>query len=346
MLLEILDNVVGHVESAQFQSGWKLHSWNMGENGMAAIASASVSHDQVLVSYTDFLTPLSYLWVNLETGSTPAVLKKGPERFSSDSMVSEQWWAKSKDGVLVPYFIVHRKDWQLNGDNPTLLYGYGGFELPVTPKYLDAVGKIWLERGGVYVSANIRGGGEFGPAWHRAAMRENRQRAYDDFIAIAEDLIQRKVTAPNRLGIRGGSNGGLLTGAVTMQRPELFQAVVCEVPLLDMLRYARLLAGASWMEEYGNPEDPTMWEIIGKYSPYQNIHADRKYPEILFISSTKDDRVHPGHARKMAAKLLSLGKPVLYYENTEGGHGRSANIEQAIQLMTLEYSYLWEKLGK
>jgi prolyl oligopeptidase len=234
----------------------------------------------------------------------------------------------------------------MNGQNPTLLYGYGGFEISSTSGYNAAVGKAWLERGGVYAVANIRGGGEFGPSWHRAALKENRQRAYDDFLAVAEDLIARRVTSPGRLGIQGGSNGGLLTGVALTQRPELFGAVVIQVPLLDMRRYNQLLAGASWMAEYGNPDQPDEWAYISRYSPYQNVKAGVTYPRPLFTTTTRDDRVHPGHARKMAAKMMEQGHPVLYYENTEGGHGAGVTPEQRARMMAVTYTYLWTQLRR
>jgi prolyl oligopeptidase PreP (S9A serine peptidase family) len=229
---------------------------------------------------------------------------------------------------------------------PTTLYVFdpetGVREVKRLPEQFDTRD---LERGGVYVVANIRGGGEFGPAWHRAALKENRQRAYDDFIAVAEDLIARKITSPQRLGIMGGSNGGLLVGAALTQRPDLFNAVVIQVPLLDMQRYHRLLAGASWMAEYGDPDKPEEWAYISKYSPYHNVKAGVQYPRVLFTTTTRDDRVHPGHARKMAAKMESLGIPFYYFENTEGGHGAGVTNEQRAKLYALEYAYLRERLG-
>lgn len=213
------------------------------------------------------------------------------------------------------------------------------------PSYSATRGKAWLSDGGVFILANIRGGGEFGPRWHQSALKENRQRAYDDFIAVAEDVIDRKVTSPPHLGIMGGSNGGLLVGAAFTQRPDLFNAVVCQVPLLDMKRYNKLLAGASWMAEYGNPDIEEEWEYIKKYSPYHNVSKPTAYPEVLFVTSTRDDRVHPAHARKMAAKMLDMGHPVYYYENTEGGHAAATNNKQRAYMSALSYAYLWKKLA-
>ena len=273
------------------------------------------------------------------------VLKQRPRYFDSAGMTAEQRFATSADGTQVPYFIVRPKGGRDDGDNPTLLYGYGGFEVSMQPWYSGGFGLAWYERGGVLVVANIRGGGEFGPSWHQAAVGERKQRSYDDFIAVAEDLVRTKVTRPERLGIMGGSNGGLLVGAAMTQRPDLFGAVVCQVPLLDMQRYHRLLAGASWMAEYGDPDQPEQWAWIKQFSPYQNVRADVRYPRALFTTSTRDDRVHPGHARKMVAKLEALGHPVLYYENIEGGHGGAADNTQRAHLQALEFAYLWAQLG-
>eukprot|EP01034_Spumella_vulgaris_P002784 gene2784-3610_t len=262
-------------------------------------------------------------------------LKTRTPRFKTEGMRAEQLEAVSKDGTKVPYFVVWPANAKPDGKNPTLLYGYGGFEVSLQPSYSGGVGRAWSERGGVYVLASIRGGGEFGPSWHQAATKANKQRSYDDFAAVAEDLIKRKITSPRHLGIMGGSNGGLLVGATFVQRPELFNAVVCQVPLLDMRRYHQLLAGASWMAEYGNPDDAAEWEFIAKYSPYQNVKAGVKYPKVFFATSTRDDRVHPGHARKMAALMLAQGHDLLYYENIEGGHGGAADNEQSATLLAL-----------
>jgi prolyl oligopeptidase len=239
---------------------------------------------------------------------------------------------------------VQPKGLELDGSNPTLLGGYGGFEIPELPHYSGTLGSAWLERGGVYALANIRGGGEFGPKWHLAALKEHRQRAYDDFIAVAEDLVRRKITSPRHLGIMGGSNGGLLMGVMFTERPELFHAVACLVPLLDMKRYNKLLAGASWMAEYGNPDVPEDWAYISKYSPYQNVAPDKQYPRVFFYTSTRDDRVHPGHARKMVAKMEGMGHKVYYYENTEGGHAAAATNRQRALQTALIFSYLWMQL--
>jgi prolyl oligopeptidase len=257
----------------------------------------------------------------------------------------EQRFATSKDGTRVPYFIVWPKDAQADGQRPTLLYGYGGFEVSMNPWYSGGFGTAWYGKGGVLVVANIRGGGEYGPAWHQAAVREGKQKSYDDFIAVAQDLIATQVTSPRHLGIMGGSNGGLLVGSVMVQRPDLFNAVVCQVPLLDMRRYHTLLAGASWMAEYGDPDKPEDWAFISRYSPYQNVKAGVKMPKLLFVTSTRDDRVHPGHARKMAARMIEQGHEVLYYENIEGGHGAGADNAQHADRMALEYAFLWQQLG-
>jgi prolyl oligopeptidase len=273
-------------------------------------------------------------------------LKSRPRFFDSTGMRTEQRFATSKDGTRVPYFVVWPKGAKADADNPTLLYGYGGFEQSMQPYYSGSAGSVWLARGGVFVLANIRGGGEFGPAWHQAATKANKQRSYDDFAAVAEDLIARQITRPRHLGIQGGSNGGLLVGAVMLQRPELFNAVVCQVPLLDMRRYHQLLAGASWMAEYGDPDKPEDWAFVSRYSPYHNVRKDQKLPKVLLITSTRDDRVHPGHARKMAARLAEQGHPHLYYENIEGGHGGAADNKQRADMMALEYSFLWQQLGR
>ncbi|HEX9454215.1 MAG TPA: prolyl oligopeptidase family serine peptidase, partial [Candidatus Binatia bacterium] len=299
--------------------------------------------DDYFMTANDFLTPSS-LYFGTVGQEKPEKLKSLPAFFSAVDLEISQHEATSKDGTKIPYFQVGKKGLSLNGNNPTLLYGYGGFAVSQLPFYSGSIGAAWLERGGVFVLANIRGGGEFGPSWHYAARKENRQRAYDDFIAVAEDLIARKVTSPNHLGIQGGSNGGLLVGVALTQRPDLFKAVVCQVPLLDMRRYNKLLAGASWIDEYGDPDKAEEWTYIEKYSPYHNVVADKKYPRVLFTTSTRDDRVHPGHARKMFAKMKAQGHDVLYYENIEGGHGGAADNKQLAYMSALTYTFLVKEL--
>lgn len=299
--------------------------------------------DDYFMTVESFLTPTTLYLCNTEQTAVEK-LKSQPQFFPSDNLDVRQFEARSKDGTMVPYFLVAAKNLELNGKNPTLLYGYGGFEVAMTPGYRALTGSAWLAKGGVYVLANIRGGGEFGPTWHEAARKENRQKAYDDFIAVAEDLIKRKITSREHLGIEGGSNGGLLMGVMFTQRPDLFGAVVCGSPLLDMKRYTHLLAGASWMDEYGDPDKPEEWAYISKYSPYQNLKAGADYPPILITTSTLDDRVHPGHARKFAARLKELGHQVWYYENIEGGHSAAANNMQTAYIKALSYSFLWKVL--
>ena len=269
-------------------------------------------------------------------------IKRMPPRFDAQGISTRQFEATSKDGTKVPYFLVRRAG--AAGAQPTLIYGYGGFEVSLTPSYSGVMGKLWLEKGGAYVLANIRGGGEFGPAWHQAALKENRQLAYDDFIAIAEDLVARGLAEPKSMGIMGGSNGGLLVGATLTQRPDLYGAAIIQVPLLDMLRYHTLLAGASWMAEYGDPDVPEERAYIEKYSPYQNLNSEADYPLTFIYTSTRDDRVHPGHARKFAARMSEQGHDMLYFERIEGGHSAGANLAQAAERSALEFIYLHRQL--
>ena len=353
LVLDILDQVAGRLEEwKQLDGVWQQravvapHPGRLGATALHDPLLAGDEHAETLIiDYADFLTPDSLLLAR--TGSdvfTP--LKSRPTFFDSQGMRVEQSFARSKDGTQVPYFVVAGPNRRATGKPaPTLLYGYGGFEVSQTPFYSGVIGSQWLVRGGVFVLANIRGGGEFGPAWHQAAVGHNKQKSYDDFIAIAEDLIARGVTVPAHLGIEGGSNGGLLVAAVMVQRPDLFKAVLCQVPLLDMRRYHKLLAGASWMAEYGDPDKPGDWAVISRYSPYQNLRSGTKMPSVLFTTSTRDDRVHPGHARKMAARMLEQGHPVLYWENIEGGHGGAADNAQRARMVALEYAFLWRELA-
>jgi len=352
LLLTVLDNVASSLLAVTPLDG-RWEPAEIGHSGASGTLSASPLHDPLLtedplaeaylLNYTDFLTPDSLLLGRLG-GGAPELLKSRPAFFDAAGMRTEQRFATSKDGTRVPYFVVWPAGATADGDNPTLLYGYGGFEVSLQPTYSGTVGRAWLARGGVYVLANLRGGGEFGPGWHQAALRENKQKSYDDFAAVAEDLAAAGITRPARLAIQGGSNGGLLVAAVMLQRPELFNAVVCQVPLLDMQRYHRLLAGASWMAEYGDPDQADDWAFISKYSPYQNVRRAAKLPAVLLVTSTRDDRVHPGHARKMAARLHELGHSVLYWENIEGGHGGAADNVQRAQMMALADAFLWMQL--
>jgi prolyl oligopeptidase len=345
VIIAVLEDVKSKTYSTQLVDG----KWQepvvlkLGDGGQISVVTSSDQKDLFLYLYENFNQP-STLYA-FEFGRAVEKLKSSPDRFDANNLQVEQKFATSKDGIKVPYFIVSKKGLIFNGTAPTLQYGYGGFTVSQTAQYNAIVGKLWLEKGGVYVVANIRGGGEYGPRWHQAALKENRQKAYDDFIAVSEDLIANKVTSPSRLAIRGGSNGGLLVGAVMAQRPDLYGAVLCWVPLLDMIRYSQLLAGASWMGEYGDPQDSKYREVILKYSPYQNVSADKKYPPVLFVTSTKDDRVHPGHARKMAAKMIDQKHFVMYYENTEGGHGAGANLKQLAKLNALQYEFLLQTIG-
>jgi prolyl oligopeptidase len=344
----VLVNINRDVHTDLFRYSFENGTWTsqrvpVGEGGSTSLASSSRRRDVLFLTHEDFLTPTAMHYCD-EQGQFSHI-KSLPARFDSGGLKAEQHWATSLDGTKIPYYVIGPKQLPLDGSTPTLLYGYGGFEVSLLPSYLSLAGPAWLERGGVYVSANIRGGGEFGPAWHQAALRENRHKAYEDFEAVAEDLIRRGITSAARLGIHGRSNGGLLTGAMLTRRPDLFGAVLIGVPLLDMRRYNKLLAGASWMAEYGDPDKPEDWEFIKTYSPYHNVDAQASYPVPLIFTSTKDDRVHPGHARKMAAKLEDLGFEVIYYENLEGGHAGASNNPQTAFFTALNYAYLWDRLG-
>jgi prolyl oligopeptidase len=347
VLLNELDNVRNRVYVLSREDGaWTRQPLpGMPEFGtVTAEAVDDEESDDYFMTVTDYLAPTS-LGIGTAGAGAPATrLKQLPAFFDATGLEVSQHEATSKDGTRVPYFQVSRRGVTLDGRSPTLLYGYGGFEIPMVPGYSAGVGAAWLEKGGVYVVANIRGGGEFGPKWHQAALKANRHRSYEDFIAVAEDLVRRRVTSAPHLGIQGGSNGGLLMGNMLTMRPDLWGAVVCQVPLLDMRRYHELLAGASWMGEYGNPDDPDEWAFIRTFSPYQNVKDGVSYPPTLFTTSTRDDRVHPGHARKMVARMRETGQPVLYYENIEGGHGGAANNKQTAFMNALAYTFLWSRL--
>ena len=348
LILNELDNVKSSIWEFGLVNGKWHRQTNVKVTGKMSVSAVDADEsDDYFVNGTGYLTP-STLWLRTAgkgaDGAPQESLKSLPAFFDATPYKVEQYEVTSKDGEKIPYSVVLRKDMKWDAKTPTLLYGYGGFEISQTPAYSATVGNAWLNNGGVYVVANIRGGGEFGPRWHQAGLKANRQKVFDDFIAVAEDLIAKKITAPRHLAIYGGSNGGLLVGAVAVQRPELFRAVLCAVPLLDMKRYDKLLAGASWVAEYGNPDDPKEWEFMSKYSPYQNVKAGVKYPTFLFLTSTRDDRVHPGHARKMMARMLEQGHDVMYYENIEGGHPAYANNQQLAYRTALQYSFLLKEL--
>lgn len=330
---------------------YKLGKWQSGpiktpEFGTLSVISADDFSDRFFFTHESALNARALYYMESITTETRKV-KTMPEFFDASKFEVKLHEAISKDGTRIPYSVVLPKQARLyQEDMPTLLYGYGGFEVSLRPWYSPVMGSAWLENGGAFAVANIRGGGEFGPSWHEAARKENKQKSYDDFIAVSEDLVERGYASYKTLGIQGGSNGGLLVGAVTMQRPELYGAVVCAVPLLDMQRYHKLLAGASWMAEYGDPDNPDDWKFMRNYSPYQNLSKDGDYPKIFFKTTTRDDRVHPGHARKMAAKMNAFGKPYFYFENTEGGHGSGVTNEQRAKMEALTYAYLLEMLAK
>ena len=344
ILLTTLDNVRSRVDAVTFVD----RAWDREPlAGVPEFGTASAIPVDEMDSDDCWLvtsSPLEPSTLSIRSSSTPATpperLKQTPVFFASQGLEVGQHEAVSKDGTRIPYFQVGPAELPLDGSTPTLLYGYGGFEIPLVPGYNAVAGAAWLERGHVYVIANIRGGGEFGPRWHQAALKERRPRAYEDFAAVAEDLVRRKVTSPEHLGIMGGSNGGLLVGNMYTRRPDLFGAVVCQVPLLDMRRFNKLLAGASWMGEYGDPDKAEEWTFIRGFSPYHNVDPAKRYPPILITTSTRDDRVHPGHARKMTALLLEQGKDVLYYENVEGGHGGAADNRQRAFMDSLGWTFL------
>ncbi len=328
------------------KDGFKREKLETGTIGSASTwAFDRHNSDDYWIMQDGFVNPQALSLGSLGKKNSASLVKKNPDFYDAAGLEVTQHFVTSKDGTKVPYFQVSKKNLVLDGLSPTVLHGYGGFEISMKPTYLSKTGAAWIERGGVFIEANIRGGGEYGPAWHDAALKDKRQHAYDDFIAIAEDLLKRKVTSTPKLGIIGGSNGGLLMGVMLTQRPDLFGAIVCQVPLLDMMRYHKLLAGASWMEEYGDPDKSEDRAWLSQFSPYQNVKKGPKYPRTLFTTSTRDDRVHPGHARKMVARLIENGHDLLYYENIEGGHGGSANNEQRAYMDALAYTFFANQLG-
>ena len=344
LIVTLLEDVKGAVDTYDHKAGvWLGHRLPLPKNANINEVDASGDDDQVVFTAEGFLDPTS-LWLADAAAFTAGKIKTLPARFDASKDVVEQFWATSSDGAKIPYFVVRPKTMKADGATPTIMYGYGGFEVAKPPVYVPEMGKIWLERGGAYVIANIRGGGEFGPAWHDAVLRDKRQLAFDDFAAVARDMFARQITAPRRLGIYGRSNGGVLTTVSMTQHPELWNAIVIESPLIDMLRYNHLSAGASWVAEYGDPDVATDREFIAKYSAYQNLKAGVKYPEVYITTNTRDDRVHPGHPRKYAAMLEQMGIPYLYYEQTFGGHANDADPELNARRWARHYVYLAQKL--
>lgn len=342
ILLNTLQNVQNVLLSCTYsKKKWTYKTLETPLYGRVSVIGTSRKKSDYFYQYSNFITPSTLYYVS---NGKEKIVRQSTQSFQSDHLEVHQYEATSKDGTQIPYFIVHAKNMPYNGENPVLVYAYGGFNISIKPSYDKRAGIGWLEQGGVYVIANIRGGGEFGPSWHQAAKKEKRQNAYNDFYAVCEDLIVKKITTPKHMGAFGWSNGGLMAGVVSTQRPDLFNAVVIGAPLLDMKRFNKMLAGASWMGEYGNPDIPEEWEYIQKYSPYHNISPKTKYPEVFFVTSTKDDRVHPAHARKMASRMMEQGHPIFYYETIEGGHGASSTNEQSAFNQALIFNYLKMKL--
>ncbi|WP_345719504.1 prolyl oligopeptidase family serine peptidase [Qipengyuania xiapuensis] len=341
--MAILDNVVGKVLKLDYEDGeWVTTEVNLPDNATLSVSTTSSETDEIMFTSTDFLTP-STLWYSDGTGD-PEVLKTSPSYFDAEGMEVEQFEATSKDGTKIPYFLVKPKGMEMDGTTPTLLYGYGGFQISQLPSYRSLTGKLWLENGGAFILANLRGGGEFGPGWHQTAIRENKQRTWDDFIAVGRDAIDRGITNAGQLGIQGGSQGGLLVGTAFTQAPELFDAAIVAIPLFDMLRYHLIGRGASWIGEYGDPRIPEQRAWIEGYSPYQKIVEGVDYPAPFLWASTADDRTHPAHARKGAAKLKELGQPYWYYEDMTGGHSGGVDNEQRAKLQALQMVYLMQRL--
>ncbi|WP_414675251.1 prolyl oligopeptidase family serine peptidase [Luteibacter sp.] len=347
LILNLMRDVVSQIQvlTPAATGAWKNESLG-GAPALSTMTANGIDADEgdaYFLSVSGFLQPTTLYYGVLGQGEREA-LKHTPTFFDASKFVVTQHFATSKDGTKVPYFEIAPKAMKADGNNPTLVYGYGGFEISLQPAYLAGPGRSWLEKGGVYVIANIRGGGEYGPRWHQAALKANRPRAYEDFAAVSQDLIDRKITTPKHMGMMGGSNGGLLAGNMLTQYPQLYGAVVSQVALLDMKRYPHMSAGASWMAEYGDPDKPAEWKYIQTFSPYHNLHKGAHYPAVLFTTSTRDDRVGPVHARKMAARMQAMGFDASFYENIEGGHGAAADNKQLAFMSTLAYIYLWDHL--
>ena len=345
LLLSVLDNVRGRAFAYDYAGGrWRSSEIALPQNSTIGISAASDQSDEALFTVASYLSPTTLYYYDAAGGAAPQTLKTTPPRFDASNHMVEQFEATSRDGARIPYFLVRPRNMRFDGSMPTLLYGYGGFQVSQVPNYSGSMGALWLEQGNAYVVANLRGGGEFGPQWHQSAQLEHKQRTWDDYIAVAEDLIRRRITSPRHLGVVGGSQGGLLVGTAITQRPELFNAAIIQVPLFDMLRYHQIGAGASWIGEYGDPRIPEQRAWIEGYSPYQRLVAGRNYPTPFILTSTADDRVHPAHGRKAAARLAELGQPYYYYENIEGGHAAAANLRETARRLALEYTYASKRL--
>ena len=344
VILAYNDNVRGRVMVlTPGPQGWSKQQVELPDNATISIASASDKNDKAYLSVAGFLAPTT-LWAIDAANPAPRQVKAMPARFDAEGLVVEQFEATSSDGTRIPYFIVHRQDMKADGSTPTIMTAYGGFEVPMTPSYAAITGKLWLERGNSFVLANIRGGGEFGPAWHEAGLKTKRQIIYDDFAAVAQDIFARKLSSPDKFGIYGGSNGGLLMGVEFNQHPDLWNAVVIQVPLLDMIRYEQIAAGASWVDEYGSVSVPEEKAFLQTISPYANIRKGVDYPTPYIWTTTKDDRVGPQHARKFAARLKEYGIPYHFYEDTAGGHSGDADIEQGARLQAMQMVYFSQRL--
>jgi len=344
LIVNILDNVRGRAFAYHYAGGrWRSSEIALPRNATIGLSAASDQDEQAMFTVTDYLSPQT-LWLYDGASGRLETIKTTPARFDASNHVVEQLEARSRDGTMIPYFLIRPRTMRRDGSTPTLLYGYGGFQVSQVPNYSGTMGRLWLEQGNAYVVANLRGGGEFGPEWHQSAQLAHKQRTWDDYIAVAEDLIRRRITSPRRLGVVGGSQGGLLVGTAITQRPELFHAAIIQVPLFDMMRYHLIGAGASWIGEYGDPRIPGQAAWIAGYSPYQRLTPGRTYPMPFILTSTADDRVHPAHGRKAAARLAAIGAPYYYYENIEGGHAAAANLQETARRLALEYTYASKRL--
>ncbi|HEX2762580.1 MAG TPA: prolyl oligopeptidase family serine peptidase [Allosphingosinicella sp.] len=343
VILVVSEDVKSRVFRARLQGdSWVTERLELPDLGAATIESADGDSNVALLSFASFLEPETLYLLDDDGMMRP--IRMAPRQFDSTPYAVTQRFASSADGTAIPYFLITPAASPPDARLPTLLFGYGGFERSIRPHYLAPMIQEWLAAGGAYAIANIRGGGEYGPRWHRAALREKRVLAFDDFIAVAEDLIATGITSPSLLGIKGGSNGGLLMGAMLIRRPELFGAIICRVPLLDMLRFHKMQAGASWTAEYGDPDDDRDRGHLERISPYHNLAPGRHYPKVFFTTATGDDRVHPGHARKMQARMQQLGYDSIFFENIQGGHQTATGPEHMAMNGAMELVFLHQQL--